>query len=154
MTQVDEKTADFRSFRCSLRALGREVALDLERGTDCCGVSSAQCRFLLEAEARPDASLTDLASLLSLDTSTLSRTADGLSAAGLILRETDPANRRKVAIRLTEAGSSRLDSFNDCCDLFYRRLLESIPAGKRPMVLEAVALLAEALDGQRAGTKP
>jgi DNA-binding MarR family transcriptional regulator len=138
-------TESLRAFRRSLRALEREIGLSMDRETTCCGVTAAQCHFLLEAEARPDAGLVEFSQALSLDPSTLSRTADGLTGEGFTLREPDPANRRKVSIRLTEAGKAKVDSINELCDASYRRVLEHIPPEKRDSVVEAVGLLAAAL---------
>ena len=131
--------------RRSLRALEREIGLALDKETRCCCVSTAQCHFLLESADRPNASLSELAEALSLDSSTLSRTADGLLRAGFIRRETDPANRRKVFIHLDGDGLSKVDSINERCDDSVRRLFAYIPEGKQQAVFESVGLLAEAL---------
>jgi DNA-binding MarR family transcriptional regulator len=141
--------AELRAFRRSLRSLEREVALALARETSCCGVTTAQCHFLLESEARPNASLSELAEALSLDSSTLSRTADALLGDGAILRDPDPENRRRVAIRLTERGREKVASINALCDASYLAVLESIAPEKRPAVVESVALLADALARRR-----
>jgi DNA-binding MarR family transcriptional regulator len=140
---------DIRAFRRALRSLEREIGLTLSRETSCCGVTTAQCHFLLESEARPDASLSELAEALSLDSSTLSRTADALLGEGAILREPDPENRRRVSIRLTEGGRAKVASINALCDASYLQVLEYIDAEKRPAVVEAVGLLAEALTRKR-----
>jgi DNA-binding MarR family transcriptional regulator len=129
--------------------LEREISLSLARETSCCGVTAAQCHFLLENEARPNASLTDLADALSLDASTMSRTADGLLAEGFIVREADPENRRKVSIRLTDAGRGKVESINSLCDESYLGVLQFIDEAKRHSVIEAVGLLAEALARKR-----
>ena len=142
-------TGDIRAFRRSLRSLEREIALTLARETSCCGVTTAQCHFLLETEARPKASLAELADALSLDSSTLSRTADGLLGEGAIIREQDPENRRKVSIRLTESGCAKVDTIHELCDASYRQVLGYIDAEKRPAVIEAVGLLADALERRR-----
>ena len=141
--------ADIRAFRHSLRALEREISLSLERETNCCGVTSAQCHFLLETEERPNVSLTDLSEALSLDVSTLSRTADGLHETGFIRRETDPTNRRKVSIRLTDEGKTKAGSINDLCDDSTRRLFSYVPAEKRGGVAEAIGILADAMKRKR-----
>lgn len=139
-----------RGFRRSLRTLEREVGLALERETDCCGVTAAQCHFLLETEDRSSSSLGELAEALSLDPSTLSRTADGLRGAGYVRRDQDPENRRKVSIALTDAGRSKVDSIHALCDASCRRLFAFIPAEKRAAVVESIGLLADAMRRKRA----
>jgi DNA-binding MarR family transcriptional regulator len=150
MTQEEHlDTETIRAFRRSLRALEREIGLVLEKETDCCGVTVAQCHFLLETEERKNTSLTELSQALSLDVSTLSRTADGLYDAGYIKRETDMQNRRKVSIGLTERGKSKVTSIHNVCDESYRSLFAYIDKDKWATVLESVGLLADAMRRKR-----
>ena len=138
-----------RAFRRFLRALEREIDLSLNKETTCCGVTTAQCHFILETQDRAAASLSELADALALDSSTLSRTADGLFTAGFILRDADPENRRKVSIRLSDAGKTKVDSINELCDDSVRRLFGYVPSEKRALVVEAVELLSEAMKRKR-----
>ncbi len=136
---------DVRGFRRDLRVLEREVARSLASETGCCGVTLAQCHLLLEAGERGRTGVTELAAVLELDKSTLSRTVDGMCRAGLLSRETDPGNRRHQVIRLTAEGQARAETINGLCDRLYVRLLECIPAEKRRTVIESVALLGRAM---------
>ncbi|OHE66041.1 MAG: hypothetical protein A2Z99_06540 [Treponema sp. GWB1_62_6] len=151
---MTHRLSDLRAFRRSLRLLEREIALSLERETDCCGVTSAQCHLLLESEDNPGASLGELAAALDLDKSTLSRSADGLASAGLLARAVDPANRRKVVIGLTEIGAEKVAAINRLCDDSYGRMFEFIPENKRTQVVESVGLLADALRRKRKTESP
>jgi DNA-binding MarR family transcriptional regulator len=134
-----------RAFRKDLRFLEREVELTLSSQTGCCGVTVAQCHLLLEVEQRGQTSVTELASVLELDKSTLSRSVDGLCRAGLLDRVTDPESRRQQVISLTEEGKAKAAAINKLCDRFYARLLDSIPADKRQAATESVALIGEAM---------
>lgn len=145
---MNNKTA-IRDFRRILRKLENEIGMTLSDETDCCGVTVAQCHVLLETEYLGTANLGDLADALELDKSTLSRTVDGLCQAGLIDRKDDPANRRKVTIQLSEKGKEKADSINTLCDDAYTRVFNCIPKNKEDLVLEAVALLAEAMRKSR-----
>jgi len=130
-----------------LRILEREIGHALDREAECCGISYTQCHFLLETGMRGNLSLTELADILSLDISTLSRTADSLAAAELIRREPDSSNRRKVSISLSEKGEAKVGSINESCDSSYARILDRIPAEKRSQVMESIRLLADAFVG-------
>ncbi len=141
---------EIRSFRRSLRQLERETSYSLGRETECCGVTVAQCHLLLEAEMRSRASLGDLAEALALDSSTLSRTVDGLAGLGFLSRVQDPADRRKIAIDLTDEGRVKAASINDECDRLYRAVLLDIPGEKRSGVVESIGILAGALRARRA----
>jgi DNA-binding MarR family transcriptional regulator len=144
-----EPESTVRGFRSDLRRLEREIERSLASETGCCGVSLAQCHLLLEVGERGRTGVTELASILDLDKSTLSRTVDGMCRAGLLSRETDPDSRRHQVIRLTEAGRAKADSINGLCDSSYTRLLGCIPEEKRVMVVESVALLARAMQRMR-----
>ena len=134
-----------RDFRANLRVLEREVELSMTSEAGCCGVTFAQCHLLLEVERRGRTSITELAAALELDKSTLSRTVDGACRAGLIDRTVDPTSRRQQVLSLTEAGKERAAAINSQCDASYTRLFDFIPAAKRVMVVQCVALLAEAM---------
>ncbi len=58
-------------------------------------------RCLYDAE---NTSLNELAATVGVDNGALSRMIERLSQKGLVIRETDPANRRTVRLRLSEAG--------------------------------------------------
>jgi DNA-binding MarR family transcriptional regulator len=141
----DEARSSVRAFRADLRQLEREVERSLAAETGCCGVTSAQCHLLLEVESRGQTGITVLAGVLELDKSTLSRTVDGMCRGGLLNRVTDPANRRRQLISLTEEGARKAASINRLCDASYGRLLEAIPEERRAMVMESVSLLAKAM---------
>jgi DNA-binding MarR family transcriptional regulator len=144
-----EQGISIRDFRKSLRILEQEVDLSMASETGCCGVTLAQCHILLEVDQRGRTSVTELAALLELDKSTMSRTVDTMCRAGLLNRETDPSNRRQQIISLTEEGRLKSDRINDLCDTSYTRLFDFIPADKRRMVVESAALLAHAMRQRR-----
>ncbi|MGD0726995.1 MAG: MarR family winged helix-turn-helix transcriptional regulator [Spirochaetia bacterium] len=144
-----ETQLSIREFRKNLRVLEQEVGISMASETDCCGVTLAQCHLLLEAEQRGNTSVTELASLLELDKSTLSRTVDGMCRAGLLNRETDPSSRRQQVISLTETGKDKAASINRLCDASYTRLFDFIPVEKRQMVVESAAVLADAMRQMR-----
>jgi len=140
-----------RAFRGNIRVLEREIARSLAFETGCCGVTLPQCHLILEVEAKGATGVTDLASSLELDKSTLSRAVDSLWRAGLLSRETDPANRRRQTVSLTPKGREMADAINERCDRFYGRLFDAVPAGKRKQMRESVALLADAMRRTRTG---
>jgi DNA-binding MarR family transcriptional regulator len=144
-----ETPVSIRDFRRDLRTLEREVVFSLSADAGCCGVTFAQCHLLLEVEQRTATSITELASALELDKSTLSRTVETMVRAGLLSRESDPASRRQQVIGLTDVGRQKADSINGTCDTTYSRLFDFIPASKRKTVVASVAILAEAMHQMR-----
>jgi DNA-binding MarR family transcriptional regulator len=136
---------EVRAFRRDLRILEREIELTLASQTGCCDVTVAQCHLLLEVEQAGQTRVTELASALELDKSTLSRSVDGLCRAGLLDRAADPSSRRQQVISLTARGKAKVHAVNALCDSFYARLIGSIPAGERKAVRRSVALIARAM---------
>ncbi|MGO9310641.1 MAG: MarR family winged helix-turn-helix transcriptional regulator [Spirochaetia bacterium] len=138
-----------REFRKNLRVLEREVELSMISEAGCCGVTFAQCHLLLEVERRGRTSVTELAAVLELDKSTLSRTVDAACRAGLIDRSVDPASRRQQVICLTEKGKGTVGTIDALCDESYIRLFDFIPKEERAGVVRAVAVLADAMRQKR-----
>jgi DNA-binding MarR family transcriptional regulator len=139
---------EISTFRQGLRRLEAEIGINLSSETSCCGVTMAQCHLLLEIDryrGTAGTSLTELASDLRADKSALSRTLDSLVREGLASRAENPENRRKISAILTEKGEAKADYINGLCDASYAGVLGRIPEDKRPMILESVALLAEAM---------
>jgi DNA-binding MarR family transcriptional regulator len=139
------QNSSIRVFRSRIRVLEREIERSLSSETGCCGVTLPQCHLLLEVEEKGETGVTELSKALELDKSTLSRAVDGLWRYGLVSRKTDPGNRRRQVVALTEKGRGKARSINARCDDFYARLFKAIPASKRRMVRECVALLSEAM---------
>jgi DNA-binding MarR family transcriptional regulator len=145
---VAPKPAAIAAFRRQLRVLEREVVRQLVEDTGCCGVTMAQCHTLVELAAA-ELSLTGLAAALGLDTSTLSRTVDGLVRAGLVKRAEDAVDRRSVRLTLTPAGREKVALIDGTCNRYYADLLGGIGERDRRSVLRAVKLLGERMRSLR-----
>jgi DNA-binding MarR family transcriptional regulator len=137
-----------RTFRRDLRVLEREAVRHLDGETSCCGVTLGQCHALLELSFS-DCSLTSLAAALDLDTSTLSRTVDGLVKMGWVERTQDAADRRAVRLALTAAGRGKVAEIDGMCDRYYQGLFGDMSDRDRKCVLQGVKLLGEAMRSHR-----
>src|SRR5690554_6773377 len=89
-----------------LRILIRNLGILEERDASCCGATITQCHAIVEIGRSEKISLVDLADILYVDKSTMSRTVNNLVEAGLAVRELDANDRRYVTIQLTENGRS------------------------------------------------
>jgi DNA-binding MarR family transcriptional regulator len=67
-------------------------------------ITVAQFRVLVVVSAEPGRRLADLADRLGVNPSTAMRMADRLTAAGLISKTVNPANRREIIIDVTPEG--------------------------------------------------
>lgn len=95
---------------------------------DCCsGLTIAQCHPMLEIDEMGSTNLRDLASMMNLDKSTLSRTIEGLVRRGLVKRKSDTRDRRYVFLSLTTKGQKICDDINARNDRFYDLILRRLP---------------------------
>ncbi|MFG2077106.1 MarR family winged helix-turn-helix transcriptional regulator [Nonomuraea maritima] len=72
-------------------------------------VTLPQFRMLVVLSAHGETKLVTMADLLGVNSSTAMRMADRLVAAGLIVREVNPHNRRENLMRLTAEGRGLVD---------------------------------------------
>jgi DNA-binding MarR family transcriptional regulator len=89
---------------------GRFARLVEQLGGDTAAAKvQGQQRALLAAVAdKEPATLKQVAARVKRGAPAVSRAIDGLVRAGLVERQPDPGNRRRLALRLTEAGRDRL----------------------------------------------
>ncbi len=88
-----------------------------------------------------------LAERLAVAKPTLTSTADGLVAAGLLSREPETSDRRVVRLRLTEAGQRAVDRADDVYSQWLGELL--LITGDADQVLRGFELLDRAIDQRR-----
>jgi len=148
------ETTQIRHFRRFLRQFERVTSTQLR---NCCaGVTLAQCLVLLELDEEERLAVGQLASRLRLDTSTLSRTIDGLVRKGMLHRERDEEDRRVVWIRLTSTGQAVCTAIHQQNDATCRNVFDKIPAAKRTAIVRSFETLVQAFldseDDEVAGT--
>ncbi|MDT8901678.1 MarR family winged helix-turn-helix transcriptional regulator [Anaeroselena agilis] len=131
--------------RETMRLLVRRLGI-LERGeASCCGITMAQCHVIVELGRAKKLSLNDLAELLKLDKSTVSRSVDNLVGMGFVRRDTDAADRRYVTLALSEKGGKVFADLEKRMEKYFAEIVGFLPADKREQVLDSLALLADAI---------
>lgn len=138
------KRQDIRQHRRQVRRFQRASGA-LLRGAIYRGATMAQCHVLLELERLGAASLLELTEALGLSKGTVSRTVDGLVGLGLVSRETDESDRRRVSLTLTKQGLVTLNQINKWSDRNVERIFARIPAENRDDVLHAFDILVKAV---------
>ena len=138
-------TDKMQLLRKNLRYFMRELTAQTKDNTDCCGVTVAQCHALTELEELDSTSISNLAQILKLDQSTLSRTIDGLVNTGLVSRIENADDRRCVCITLTEQGKKTVTEINKLYDNALKQILDKIPEQKQENIIEALSLITMAL---------
>lgn len=107
-------------------------------------VSAHQATVLAHLDADDGRTLTDLATALGVALPTMSLLMDRLVRSGLVHRERDPADGRRVALRLTEAGASIVQGQSVLDPTRVRALLATLSARERAAGVEGLITLARA----------
>ena len=126
-----------RELECHLAAMNQ---------SDCCqcGINESQCFLVVEIGRKPGISVKELAEIVGLDKSGISRGVDELVRKGFVNRETSKEDRRSVELTLTDSGNARFEKIENDMNLKFRKVLFNIDADQRDQVLEALRIYNEA----------
>lgn len=144
-----EKYVYAKELRELTRLMIRNMSFLDKSEASCCGTTIAQCHAITEIGRVKEISLNELADILKLDNSTMSRTINNLVDQQLVIRETDPQDRRYIKMRLTDKGWGIYESIEKNMDMYFRSLLRDIPEEKHKQVLESLVLLVEAMKNNK-----
>ena len=106
----------------------------------CCGISDTQCFILVEIGRKPDISVKELAGILRLDKSGISRMVEELVQKEFVERKPSKEDRRYVVLNLTVTGSERFNQIENNMNIKFKSILDRIPEEKRNQVIEALEL--------------
>jgi DNA-binding MarR family transcriptional regulator len=90
--------------------------------------------------------LNELATMLNLDNSTMSRTVNNLVKKDLAQRITDQNDRRYITISLTNQGQAEFESIESVMDSYYDKVYQDIPENKREQLIDSINVLIKALE--------
>lgn len=107
-------------------------------------VSLVQFRALVVVASRGPQRPVDLAHVLDLDPSTVTRLCDRLEAKDFIVRRRSESDRREVQVELTGTGRAMVESVTDLRRGEIRRIVEKVPAAQRPDLVRAFRVFGEA----------
>ena len=141
-----------QKFRQILRNFERELNTQNQSGC-CCGVSITQCHTLMALDQKDNITLNELAELVCLDKSTVSRTVDTLVKSGLIDRTIQESNRRTTLITLTQKGKEECHTINSGNNRYYRQVLAALPPDLLDPFLKGFEMLAIAMSLQNDSTR-
>lgn len=121
-------------------------AFGLDRGSETpCGVPvSVSEAFALDALRDGPRRQHNLADILGLTKSTVSRLVDDMAERRLVKRRPDPTDGRAVTVELLALGRKRAAQLQLARDNKYSVLLEAIPAEDRLLVSNALRILSAA----------
>ena len=128
-----------------LREIARLYLRQQREAVACGGTSLTECWIVTDLGRSGDRTLTELARSIGFDKSWTSRAVEALAAEGLVAKETDGADARRLRISLTAAGRKRFEAMNSRLEDHARQVMNRIPRAKRAAVKQALALVHEAL---------
>jgi DNA-binding MarR family transcriptional regulator len=109
-------------------------------------LSAHQASILDHLDTVEPMSLNDLAAHMGVTPSTMSLAVDRLERNGYVVRERATADRRRLQLRLTEAGERVKDASSVLEPQLVATLLRQLSAGDRRDALRGLELLADAAD--------
>jgi DNA-binding MarR family transcriptional regulator len=107
-------------------------------------VTMSQAKVLYLVASVGEMHMSTLPALLGVSLSTVSGTVDRLVDHGLLDRREDPADRRQVVLRPTDAGVAAIDRFRDLNARQLRELLDRIDSPGLAEIEHSYGLLVEA----------
>lgn len=104
----------------------------------CCGINKTQCFLIVEIGRKPGISVKELAEILRIDKSGVSRLVEDLVQKEFVERKPLVEDRRFVTLHLLSKGQDRFEKIEH--DMYYKfkEVLEQIPENKREQVVEAL----------------
>lgn len=110
----------------------------------CCGVTDGQCFLIVEIGRKPGISVKELADILHVDKSGVSRSVEELVQKGFVERKPSKEDRRFVTLRLLPRGQERFEKIEHDMYLKFQAIFKNIPVDKQEQVIEALKLYNEA----------
>ncbi|MCR5558467.1 MAG: MarR family transcriptional regulator [Butyrivibrio sp.] len=136
-----DKIQQFREYTREL-----ECHLDNINQTDCCqcSVSKAECFLIVEIGRKPGICIKELAEILKVDKSGVSRSVEELVKKGFVTREPSKTDRRSVVLKLTKSGNARFDKIEKDMYIEFKKVFSMIKKSDQDKVLEALRIYNEA----------
>lgn len=110
----------------------------------CCGINKTQCFLIVEIGRKPDISVKELAEIMRIDKSGISRLVEDLVQKEYVTRKPSATDRRFVTLNLLPKGQERFEKIEN--DMYYKfkEVLEQIPEDKRMQVVESLKIYSDA----------
>lgn len=144
-----DKDKHVNELRELTRLLVRNLGFLDKSEASCCGTTIGQCHSIIEIGAAQEIALNELADILKLDNSTLSRSVNNLVEQQLVIREVDPNDRRYIKMKLTGKGWIVYKSIEKNMDIYFASLLRDIPEEKHNQIIESLMLLVKAMKNNK-----
>lgn len=138
-----------------LRRIGRLLRASAQEDWTSLSLTRAQLKILVILRHEGAATVGQLASQLSVTLPSITATVDRLVHQGLVTREEDPADRRRVINRLTPAGLALIERLQEGRHARVVAVLQSLSAEDLEQLARSLATLEDAIlrVGNQAGNQ-
>lgn len=134
MNQMVNKFREYtRQLECQLENINRADCC-------CCSISTAQCFCIVEIGRHPGISVKELAELLHIDKSSVSRSIEELVRKEYVERKNSEKDRRWVILNLLPQGQAHFEKIEQDMNIKFGKILKEIPKEKQNQVIEALQL--------------
>ena len=133
-----------QAVRTAARQLVRELNL-LDTRYCIEGFTFSECHLITELQSLRQAAASELAEILVLEKSTISRLCDGLIKSGFLQAKKDPSDQRRKLLALSRKGISGADRINRYALNQIESALTYVPEAEQPILSEGLNKYAKAL---------
>ncbi len=109
-------------------------------------LSPAESRLLLVLLVSGHMTIGSIARKMDVAASRITRLVDSLVEGKYVKRKSDPADRRRLWVKLTPKGDEIADKLSLCSKDYYKKVMSSIPASKHGQLLESLESLVVGLE--------
>ena len=142
---------DFLTIANRIRPVLLKLNRELRREVHSLGVSAYQVSLLVTIKQTPGIGVRGLAALERVSPASMSGRVARLEEAGLVVRTPDPADRRRQALALTEAGEGVLRSVKRRRTAWLAERLQGLDEDELAAIDAAIDPLAKLLDVDEKG---
>ena len=123
----------------------RNLGLLQKDSVQCCGITLVQSHIIYEVGKREELVLNDLAQIIGLDKSTVSRHVQTLVEKGYVTNMQATGDRRYLNLALTDKGIAMNKDISGSLATYVFDIFNQIPDEKRAQVVESLNLLLSAI---------
>ncbi len=131
-----------------LQQISIQIFAEVTKGAK---LSTIQYGALQVIEQRPEIDQVSLSQLLDTDRTTIARLVDRLFQSGLIVRKSNPNDRRSNCLSITPRGVAQLRKTEPCADTSQQQLLSPLSSAERTEFMRLLRKLVFAHADRRFG---
>ena len=138
----------------AIRRVIRATDLHSKQITRLSGLTSSQLVLLKSIEQQERVTAGEIAQRISLSQATVTTILDRLQSKGLVERERDSADKRRVYVRLTDAGRSALSDAPRPLQETFINQFQQLHDWEQAMILSSLQRVAHMMDADKLDASP